>query len=212
MAEIGDAAARTAPEGKPMKGIFDFVKTTLIGGVLVILPLAVIVILVLQVLRTAHKILKPIAAHISDSPVLADLAAALLVILVCFFAGLVLRTAVGRRLRGFLERRLYERVPGYNLLKAVGGSTLGHEAERTIQPAFVELRDALVPALVMERHVDGRTTVFVPSSPAPTVGSLYVVAASKVHPIDVPIAKFMGCFSGWGAGTKDLVAAMRRDA
>lgn len=195
-----------------MKGIFDFGKTTLIGGALVILPLAVIVLLVVQVLRTAHKVLGPIAAHISDSSVFADLAAALLVILVCFLAGLGLRTASGRRLGGFLERRLYERVPGYNLLKAVGGSTLGHEAERKIQPAFIELRDALVPALVMDRHPDGRTTVFVPSSPAPTVGSLYVVAAGKVHPIDVPIAKFMGCISGWGAGTKDLLSAMRRDA
>lgn len=194
-----------------MKGILNFVKTTVIGGVLVILPLALIVILVAHVLRAVHDALKPIAAGISDSVYLPYVTAGLLVILFCFLAGLVFRTSPGRRLGDFLERRLYERVPGYKLLKAVGGAALSPEADSAMQPAFAEIEDALVPALVMETHADGRATVFVPSSPTPTVGSLYVLPASRVHPIDVPLSKFMNCLSGWGLGTKDLLPAMRRE-
>lgn len=194
-----------------MKGILDFVKTTLIGGALVILPMAIIAILVAQILRTVHNALRPIASSLSDSVVFPYVAAAVLVILVCFLAGLIVRTSPGRRLGAILERRLYERVPGYNLLKAVGGRALTHQADRAMQPAFVELGDALVPALIMEGHADGRATVFLPASPAPTVGAVHVMAASKVHPIDVPMAKFMGCLSGWGVGTKDLLPAMRRE-
>jgi len=36
--------------------------------------------------------------------------------------------------------------------------------------------------------------------------------ANRVHPIDVPMAKFMNCLSGWGLGTKDLLPAMRRES
>ncbi|MGE0120074.1 MAG: DUF502 domain-containing protein [Dongiaceae bacterium] len=194
-----------------MKGILGFVKTTVIGGLLVILPMAVIVILVAHVLRVAHEALKPIASGISDSIYFPYVAAALLVILVCFLAGLIFSTSPGRKLGALLERYLYERVPGYNMLKALGGRALTHGADHAMQPAFVELEEALVPAFVMERHADGGATVFVPSSPTPTVGSLYVLPASRVHPIDVPMAKFMGCLSGWGVGTKDLLPAIRRE-
>jgi uncharacterized membrane protein len=195
-----------------MKGMFEFVKTTLIGGVLVILPMAVIVILLAKVLHAAHSALRPLAASISDGVLFPYVVAALLVVLVCFLAGLVFRTSPGRRLGAILERRLYERVPGYNMLKAVGGGALAGQGERAMQPAFADLDDGLVPVFIMERHADGRATVFLPSSPAPTVGSLYVLAASKVHPLDVPMAKFMSCLSGWGVGTKDLLSAIKQDA
>ena len=101
-------------------------------------------------------------------------------------------------------------VPGIAALN-VGGNAIGQQGSRAVQPAFAEIEEALVPALIMERHGDGSATVFVPSSPTPTVGSLYVLPARRVHPIDVPIAKFMNCLSGWGLGTKDLLSAMRRE-
>ncbi len=195
-----------------MKGILGFVKATVIGGVLVILPLALIVILVAHVLRAVHDALKPIATSISDNVFFPYVVAALLVILFCFLAGLIFSTSPGRRLGAFLERRLYERVPGYKLLKAVGGTAMTPEGDRAVQPAFAEIEEGLVPAFVMETHADGRVTVFVPSSPTPTVGSLYVLTSNRIHPVDVPLSKFMNCLSGWGLGTKDLLPAMRRDS
>jgi hypothetical protein len=120
----------------------------------------------------------------------------------------MLKTAIGRRVGTFLERRLYERLPGYKLMKAVGGGSFG-EQKRQVQPAFVEMNDGLVPALIMERHDDGRATVFVPVCPTPTVGLLYIFPASKLHPVDVSIPKFAGCFSAWGLDLKDFVPAAR---
>jgi uncharacterized membrane protein len=190
-----------------MKDIVGFIKTTLIGGAVVILPLVLIAILLQKALGTAHKALQPLASHLPGGPVLPDLLAAALVVLVCFVAGMIIRTAVGRRFRNALERRLYDRVPGYKLLKAVGGGTFSEGEKRAIQPAFVEIAGGLVPAFVMERHGDGRATVFVPSCPTPAVGTLYVLPAAKVHPIDAPIAKFTNCISAWGLGVRELMPA-----
>src|SRR5262245_11098312 len=106
-----------------MKDILGFIKTTLIGGALVILPLALVAILLQKALGTAHKALQPLASHLPGGPILPDLLAAGLVVAVCFIAGMIVRTAIGRRFRDVLERRLYDRVPGYKLLKAVGGGS-----------------------------------------------------------------------------------------
>jgi len=191
-----------------MKDVMGFIKTTLIGGAFIILPLALIAILLQQAINVAHKALKPIASQFSDSLLFPYVIAAALVIVVCFAAGLTLKTAIGRRFGGFLERRLYERLPGYKLMKAVAGGSFG-EQKRQVQPAFVEMNEGLVPALIMERHGDGRATVFVPVCPTPTVGLLYIFPDSKLHPVDVSIPKFAGCFSAWGLELKDLLPPMR---
>jgi uncharacterized membrane protein len=190
-----------------MKDIAGFIKTTLIGGALVILPLALVAILLQKAIGAAHKALQPLAAHLPGGTVLPDLIAIGLVVFVCFLAGLLIRTTLGRRFRDLLERRLYDRVPGYKLLKAVGGGSFSDKEGRAIQPAFAEIGGGLVPAFIMERHADGRTTVFVPSCPTPAVGSLYVLPAGKVHPVDVPLSKFTSCISAWGLGAKELMPA-----
>lgn len=190
-----------------MKDITGFIKTTLIGGALVILPLVLVAILLQKAIGAAHKALQPLAAHLPGGPVLPDLIAIGLVVVVCFLAGLLIRTAIGRRFRDLLERRLYDRVPGYKLLKAVGGGSFSDKEGRGIQPAFAEIAGGLAPAFIMERHADGRATVFVPTCPTPAVGALYILAADKVHPVDVPLTKFTNCISAWGLGAKDLMPA-----
>jgi uncharacterized membrane protein len=194
-----------------MKDTVGFIKTTLIGGALVILPLALVAILLQKAISTAHKALQPLASQLPGGAVLTDLIAIGLVVLACFLAGLLIRTTLGRRFRDVLERRLYDRVPGYKLLKAVGGGSFSDKEGRGIQPAFAEIAGGLMPAFIMERHADGRATVFVPTCPTPAVGALYVLPAGKVHPVDVPLAKFTNCISAWGLGAKELMPASAAD-
>ena len=65
-----------------------------------------------------------------------------------------------------------------------------------------------MPAFVIEEFEDGRFTVFVPSAPTPLSGSLYILTADRVHPVDVPFTHAVKALSRWGAGSKELVEAM----
>jgi uncharacterized membrane protein len=67
----------------------------------------------------------------------------------------------------------------------------------------------LAPAFIIERHTDGRFTVFVPSAPTPVAGSIYILTAKRVHPIDVSVLKVMSCVSKWGSGSSELLAALQ---
>lgn len=75
-----------------------------------------------------------------------------------------------------------------------------------MEPALVEIEDALVPGFVVEELADGRFTVFVPSVPTPLAGAVYVLARTRVHLLDVPFTTGIQSVSRWGSGAKDLVA------
>jgi uncharacterized membrane protein len=67
-----------------------------------------------------------------------------------------------------------------------------------------------VPAFIIEELEDGRFTVFVPSIPTPLAGAVYVLSRERVHALDVPFTQAIQTISRWGAGAKDLVAAMQK--
>jgi hypothetical protein len=74
----------------------------------------------------------------------------------------------------------------------------GNKEKALFQPALVEIEEALVPAFIIEKHMDGQFTVFVSSSPTPMAGAIYILSPERVHPADVPLRKAMVCVTKWG--------------
>src|SRR4051794_12624808 len=54
-------------------------------------------------------------------------------------------------------------------------SLAGRSEEHKLEPALVEIEDALVPALIVEKLENGSFTVLVPSVPTPMAGSIYIL-------------------------------------
>lgn len=192
-----------------MKQMIEFIKTTMLGGALIIVPAAAVVFILGKVARGLRNALEPLAAKLPEQIQFPYMVEIVTVIAVCFIAGLLIRTRPGRWFGRLIERYLFDKVPGYALAKAMTGKSVSGTTEQA-SPALVDMEDGLVPALIIERHSDGFMTVFVPSPPVPTVGQAYIFASSKVHPVDVSLPKFVGCITKWGLGSQELRLAMRR--
>jgi uncharacterized membrane protein len=52
-------------------------------------------------------------------------------------------------------------------------------------------------------------TIFVPASPALTVGVVHVVDASVVTRLEASVADVTGCVSQWGIGSRKVLAESR---
>lgn len=193
-----------------MKRAIEFIKTTLLGGILVIAPAAAIVLLLAKVAKLIRGILEPVADKLLTGVHLPYVIEIVSILLICFLAGLLVRTATGRWVGGLVERHIFEKFPGYTLIKALMGRSLGGNTDQTAIPALAEMEEGLVPALIIERHDDGYVTVFVPSPPVPTVGQAYVFSSDKVFPVDVSLPKFVSCIAKWGVGAQELRLAMRK--
>lgn len=191
-----------------MRALLEFVKTTLLGGLLVLLPAYVAILLLLKAAQGVVTLLAPITSGLSGSH--RTLMAFAIVLGVSFLTGLAIRTRVGRRVSDLVEHRVLDRIPGYGLMRAVSRRLGGEDDGAALfTVALVELEEALVPGFVVEEHADGRVTVFVPSVPTPAAGALYILTPERVHRVDVPLPTALGCITRWGTGSGALLAAMR---
>lgn len=196
-----------------MKGVLDFIKTSVLGGLLVLLPAYLSVILMLRVVASALALIAPLTAHLPGGPHIAQVLAIVLVIAVSFLIGLVVRTQLGKRANEFVEQRLLDRIPGYTTLRSLTRRFSGEGVEGAdFAVALVEIEEALVPAFLVEEHPDGSFTVFVPSVPTPAAGSVYILSHERVHRVAVPFASAVKCITRWGAGSGELLQAMQRGA
>ena len=191
-----------------MKFVREFAANAVIGGVLVLLPVYLAVLLLLKGMQSVVGLVQPISALLPDWVPAEDLLSVLAVLIVCFVVGAAVRTPAGRVIRERLEMLFFGRLPGYALFRSLTQRMAGKSEENVWKPALAEIEDALVPAFIVEELDDGRFTVFVPSVPTPFAGAVYILSRDRVHPVDIPFTQAIKTVSRWGSGSKDLVAAM----
>ena len=192
-----------------MKYAREFITSTIVGGLFIVVPLYLATLLMLKGMKSVGRLVRPLAVLVPDWIPAERLFSLLLVLGLCFLVGLVVRTQAGQAVRERMEKVFFDRLPGYSLLRSLTQRMAGDTDEHAWQPVLVELEDALVPAFIIEELTDGRVTVFVPSVPTPLAGAVYILSRERVHILDIPFTQAIRSVSRWGAGSKDLVAAMK---
>ena len=192
-----------------MKAFRELVVSTVVGGLFIVVPIYLAVLLLLKGMSAAAGLVRPIAALLPDWVPAEGLFSLLIVLALCFVVGTAVRTRAGRAAREGMERLFFERLPGYGLLRSLTQRLAGDTEQSAWTPALVEIEDALVPGFIIEEVRDDRLAVFVPSVPTPLAGAVYILARARVHPLDVPFTQAIRSISRWGSGSADLVAAIR---
>ncbi len=101
---------------------------------------------------------------------------------------------------------MLSKVPGYEI---IGNVLKGFaDEESSFPPALVSLHGpgSAVFGLIMDENEDGTLTVFVPASPALTVGLVHVLDPNRVKRLEVGISDVTGCVSQWGIGSRAILA------
>lgn len=96
-----------------MKRFAEFSKTTLIGGVLVVVPTYITLLLLAKALAGVIAFVSPVTAQVPASHQFREVIAVVILIFVCFVAGLLLRISPGLRTKNAVELNLLDRIPGY---------------------------------------------------------------------------------------------------
>lgn len=190
-----------------MQRTINFLKTTLLGGVIVVFPAWLAVLLVLKVLAHLEIFVKPVGSHLPQSIAHRRVIGILVLVGLCFLVGAAIQTAFGQKAERAAERAVLEKIPGYTVLRSLASRLSDHAETASFQPALMEIEAALVPGFIVEQHICNRCTVFIPSVPTPMAGSVYIIDNSRVHPFDLPAVSVMQCISKWGGGSDKLVAA-----
>jgi len=193
-----------------MKQALVAVSKALIRGLLIVIPVYLAILLLLKGMKSVATLVRPMTALLPDWVPAEELLSLILVLAICAAIGASVGTRIGRGARDWLERTVFQRIPGYGVIRSLTHQMAGKSRESTWRAALVEIEDALVPGFIIEEFEDGRYTVFVPSIPTPFAGAVYVLARERVHPVDVPFTEAIRVISRWGSGAQNLVAAKER--
>ncbi|MCI0611679.1 DUF502 domain-containing protein [bacterium] len=195
-----------------MKKALAFAGKACFSGLIIIIPIYLAILLLLKGMKTVVGLVRPFALLLPEWFPAEKFLSLLLVLLICFIIGVLVRTPAGRAAREQIEKSFFERIPGYALLRSLTQQITKDTQETVWKPALAEIEDALVPAFIIEEFEDGRFTVFVPSIPTPFAGAVYILDRKRVHPLDVAFTDALRVVSKWGSGARDLALAMEKSS
>lgn len=183
--------------------------TTLIGGVVFLLPLLVVIYVLGHGLALTASAVQPLLALVPNKSVggvtLASVAALALLLLICFGAGLLARAAIGRAFAERFEARLQTLYPRYSVIKAMSQGLHGALGQRVLKPVMARFDDHELIAFDIERLDDGRVVLYLPGAPDAWSGSVVLVPPERVQPLDIDAAQLAKALQGLGRGTAALL-------
>jgi uncharacterized membrane protein len=196
-----------------MKRIKRFLKTTILGGVIVILPIALTFFFLRWVFNFATGLIEPVTRMLMEQSKMqkfvADIIVIAVIVLICFLIGLVVKTRFGRFLYITVEDKILEIAPGYNLFKETIKQILGRDRAPFSTVALVQVlgpaSNTMMTGFVTDEHPDGYYTVFIPSALTPTSGLIYHVEKQYVHIVDAKVEETMRTVISCGMGAQKLL-------
>lgn len=189
-------------------GGISFFKTTVIGGLLFLVPVVVLIL----VLNEARELMLMVADPMADwFPVesvggvaLANVIAVVALLLICFVAGLVARAEFLRKAIESIESKVINKLPGYVLIKGMF-SGFGEDETQHLYPVLARVANTGRVGLEIERMADGQAVILIPSSPNPWSGEVHLIDQDDVKRLEVPMTGYMEFVERFGQGADELV-------
>jgi len=197
-----------------MNRIGEFLKTTALGGLFVVLPVLLLSLLLGEILDLVVGLATPIADLFPkgtfDNLTAPFPIAVALIVGVSFVFGLALRVEVGRRIGGWIEEKVLGRLTMYSVLKKLI-KAFGEVGEgAAFRPALLGSSEGVREVIyVVEDHGDGELTILVPWAPTAFSGFVKIVARDQVEMLDIDLGEASKVLSHWGVGARDLLGKNR---
>ena len=181
-----------------------YVKTTLIGGLVIVVPLFALAWLGKKAVGLLQRMAKPLDDLLPMDTVwgvvVADAIAVALLLVVCFVGGLLTRFSFAHRFVKKAESGVLWRIPGYGFLKALTDSLDQKAAASSMRPVMIRFDDSSQLAFEVDRLADGRRVIYIPSAPDPRAGSVMVMDADRVEAVPLTFMKTLGDLRALGRG------------
>lgn len=175
-----------------MSRLKKFLVTTLIGGFVVLLPLAIFVLTIKLIINLVSSLLAPISSLLKNEldlqvpDALISIIAFTIVILLCFAIGLFVRTRFGQNSLRYFERTYLLRLPLYGVIKETVQQFTGAKKMPFTDVVLVDIfsNGTRMTGFITDEHASGNYTVFVPTGPNPTNGFIFHVTKEQITRLD----------------------------
>jgi len=172
-----------------MKNFTQFIKTTILGGLIFLVPLFIVTIVLAKAHGLMVKVAKPFSALIPLDSIggvaIANILAILAILLLV--------------------------IPAYAFVKGVTDSLISsEEAAKAFIPVIVKFDDNAQIAFEIERSEGGNVVIYLPGSPNPWSGSVVYLEEDRVERLDMTVPEAINNIRHLGRGSAKYGEQVRR--
>jgi uncharacterized membrane protein len=190
-----------------MDKVFEYVRTTLIGGAVFVLPLLLAIFIISRTMDIFSPIAEPVIDELGIETVAGVAATSILTllsfVLAAFLFGMFARTLIGQSLLKWMQAGIISALPRFNLMQGIAQS-LDKDQGKEIPVVLVPTDAGWCLALQLEERHGDWCPVYIPGSPQWTSGSVSFAHIDDVHKVDVPLGRILFLMRRCGMGATDV--------
>jgi len=197
-----------------MSGTFARLRNHVVTGFIFIMPVLITVAVIAKfwnhLLAIGSKCSKLLRVDTVLGPSGDAVMAIVVLLLVCIAAGYLVQISFLKRMSERIDQRLNELIPGYSQIRAETKKKIGvdQKGEPSFPACLVKVQELWQPGYVIEEHLDGTRTVFVPRVPPVGSGQVYVAHPGQLKDLRIDSLGLNTHLKQFGKG---MLAALHRD-
>lgn len=197
-----------------MKSFSHFLRATLTGGVLFLLPIVLLSLIIGKALSFMKKITDPLGEKLPDIVFGLDgraLLALFFLIAVCFLSGLLFQSKKAKNLMRGLETNVLSYVPGYSMIKSLASDAVGEKSENILTTVLVKDGDSWNIGFLVE-EIGDLCTIFFPEAPRHDSGEVKIVPAASVKRLHITSNVAVKSLNSFGKGAINWIKTQEKGA
>jgi len=191
-----------------MKTFINFIVSRFKMGVLFLASLLVVAIIFEKAFHILQAVMKPVMEKFPNYHILGvglrSVLIILIILLLCVLLGLFAVTRIGKNFSRSIENSILNKLPGYTFIKTMSESMMGMEKEDAKTAVMVRFDDSMQIGFLIEELDNEMVSVFIPGSPSPWSGAVFLVQRSRISPMNIPAKDAMFILSQMGKGAKKI--------
>ena len=192
--------------------MFNFIRTTIIGGIIFLIPIVIIVAILGKAFKIMLQITQPLSKMIPIEAVggiaFVNILAVLAILVFSLIAGMIAKSKLGQIAFDAIDAKLLIFIPGYADIKSITESALDEEqTDNPLKPILAKFDDQFQLAFEVERTGNGLVVVYLPGAPDPKSGSVVYLNENRVEPLDVNFKTISGSLNLLGKGSGSLISS-----
>lgn len=192
-----------------MKQFLSFLKLTAQGGLLVLLPLLLFLLLLMEIVDLVVGLATPIAglfpAGTFDDPQ-HPVALAVVLLGASLLIGMIMKSKAARRLGTMIQEKTVSRLPLYRFVKSLVSGLIGARKSNGFEPALLDVGNGQREIIyVVEDLGGGEVAVLCPHAPTGFAGPIKIVSQNQVDVLDASLGDASLVLNHMGLGTGRLL-------
>ena len=193
-----------------MKNLLSFLKLAAQGGLLVLLPILLFILLLTEIVQMVVGLATPIAdlfpAGTFDDPKYPVALAVILLFGASLLIGIVMKSNAATRLGNWIQEKTLDKLPIYRFVKTLVAGLVGAEKTGSFKPALFDAGNGQREIVYLVEDLgDGDFTALFPHAPTGFAGQVKIVAKDRITPLDASLGDVSLVFNHMGLGAGRLL-------